>query len=135
MPLSYALPTQIVTAWPQEQDGEPGYAVLDINGTKSWSPKEVVDKTWLPLGYIDHLAPHEQRLVAHVEQMVQRTEQLEGYMETQRFADLVEDDQDLIHAQFDIMNVYLGVLRERIEQSPINEKEDQDDDDSPYEEE
>ena len=127
MPLSYAIPTQIVTAWPQEKDGEPGYAVLDVNGTKSWSPKALVDATWLPLGYIDHLAPHEQRLVAHMEQMVERTDRLEQYMDTEGFADLVEDDQDLIRAQYDIMNVYNKILVDRIEQTTIDESEDEGD--------
>jgi hypothetical protein len=126
MPLSYVLPTQIVTAWPQEKDGEPGYAVLDGNGTKSWSPKAVVDDTWLPLGHIDHLAPHEQRMVAHLEQMVERTDRLEAYMDTEGYGELIEDDQDLIRAQFDIMTIYLNVLRDRIEQTPIDEAEDQD---------
>lgn len=130
MPLSYAIPTKIVTAWPQDQDGEPGYAVQDADGAVSWSPKALVDESWLPVGYLESLNPHEQRHVAHMEQMIERADQLEAFMETERYAGLTEDEQELMRAKKDILGIYIGVLIEQIEQSTIDECEDQDEDDA-----
>lgn len=35
--------TKRVTAWPQEKDGRPGYAVKYADGYISWSPKDVFE--------------------------------------------------------------------------------------------
>ncbi|TVM35649.1 Gp49 family protein [Oceanidesulfovibrio marinus] len=38
-----------VTAWPEEKDGKPGYAVKYADGYTSWSPKDVFERAYLPL--------------------------------------------------------------------------------------
>lgn len=38
--------TKIITAWSQDKDGTPGYAVKYEDGFVSWSPKEVFDKAY-----------------------------------------------------------------------------------------
>jgi hypothetical protein len=46
----YYVGIKIVMAWPQEKDGKPGYSVKYEDGYTSWSPKEVFDKCYLPMG-------------------------------------------------------------------------------------
>jgi hypothetical protein len=41
--------TKMVVAWPQEKDGEDGYAVKYDNGYISWSPVNVFESAYLPL--------------------------------------------------------------------------------------
>ena len=41
--------TKFVTAWPQEKDGQPGYAVKYEDGYISWSPLNVFLKSYQPL--------------------------------------------------------------------------------------
>ena len=38
--------TKIVTAYPQEKDGKPGYGVIYADGYTSWSPKEVFEDSY-----------------------------------------------------------------------------------------
>lgn len=38
--------TKIVTAYPQEKDGTPGYGVIYADGYTSWSPKDVFDDSY-----------------------------------------------------------------------------------------
>jgi hypothetical protein len=39
-----------VTAWPEEKDGQPGYAVMYLDGYTSWSPKATFERFYLPMG-------------------------------------------------------------------------------------
>lgn len=39
---------KIITAWPEESDGKPGYAVKYADGYTSWSPKDVFEEAYLP---------------------------------------------------------------------------------------
>lgn len=39
-----------VMAWPEEKDGQPGYAVKYKDGYTSWSPQAVFEKHYLPMG-------------------------------------------------------------------------------------
>lgn len=48
-----------ITAWEQEKDGQPGYAVKYSDGYTSWSPKEVFEAAYLPQG-LDGSCIHEQ---------------------------------------------------------------------------
>ena len=38
--------TKVITAWPQERDGQLGYAVKYADGYTSWSPKEAFDDAY-----------------------------------------------------------------------------------------
>ncbi len=38
--------TKIITAFPQEKDGNPGYGVIYADGYTSWSPKEVFEESY-----------------------------------------------------------------------------------------
>ena len=38
--------TKIITAFPQEKEGKPGYGVIYADGYTSWSPKEVFEESY-----------------------------------------------------------------------------------------
>ena len=38
--------TKIITAYPQEKDGKPGYGVIYADGYTSWSPKDVFEASY-----------------------------------------------------------------------------------------
>lgn len=40
---------KMVTAWPEERDGKPGYAVKYEDGYMSWSPEEAFERAYFPL--------------------------------------------------------------------------------------
>lgn len=42
---------KIITAWPEEKDGKPGYAVKYEDGYVSWSPADVFEKAYYPMGH------------------------------------------------------------------------------------
>lgn len=109
------LTTKIVTAWAEDRQDQPGYAVLYDDGYKSWCPAAPFEASSLALGYVDHLAPHEVRLVAELEQTIDRLDKLEAFMGTERYEALPDDDRELLKAQYDIMGILAGVLNERVE--------------------
>jgi hypothetical protein len=39
-----------VLAWPAEKDGAPGYGVKYEDGYQSWSPKDIFERHYLPMG-------------------------------------------------------------------------------------
>lgn len=41
---------KIITAWPEEKDEKPGYAVKYPDGYISWSPKDVFESAYFPMG-------------------------------------------------------------------------------------
>lgn len=41
---------KIITAWEQEKGGEPGYGVRYEDGYTSWSPKDVFERAYFPMG-------------------------------------------------------------------------------------
>lgn len=41
---------KIIQAWPQEKDGKPGYGVKYSDDYASWSPKDVFERSYLPMG-------------------------------------------------------------------------------------
>jgi len=46
----YYVGVKIVFAWPEVKDGKEGYAVKYPDGYTSWSPKEVFEASYLPMG-------------------------------------------------------------------------------------
>lgn len=107
--------TKIVTAWEQEKDGQPGYAVKYSDGYISWCPKEKFDEANVALGHIGHLQPHQQRVVAECEQLADRIKKLEAFLATPIYAGLPERERHLLKMQADAMVVYLGIINTRVE--------------------
>ena len=50
----YYVGVKIVFAWPEVKDGKEGYAVKYPDGYTSWSPKEVFEASYLPMGEGNH---------------------------------------------------------------------------------
>ena len=46
----YYVGVKIIFAWPEVKDGKEGYAVKYPDGYTSWSPKEVFEASYLPMG-------------------------------------------------------------------------------------
>lgn len=106
--------TKQVTAWPQAHaDGREGYAVQYQDGYTSWSPKDVFEAAYVPMGHVGHLAPHQQRVIAEQEQLADRLKKLEAFLHTPLFAGLPEDERQLLKMQADAMVLYLGIINTR----------------------
>jgi len=107
--------TKQIQAWEQEKDGQPGYAVKYPDGYISWSPKDVFEQTYLPIGNIDHLAPHQQRVVGEHAELKSKVDKLIAFMNGKGFAKLSEADQKLLRVQLVYMAAYVAVLEVRME--------------------
>ena len=85
----------------------------DHAGFISWCPKAQFESQNLAIGDIGHLLPHQQRVIAELEQLDDRIQKLELFLHTELFAGLPEDEQQLLKMQADAMVLYLGILNTR----------------------
>lgn len=116
--------SKIVTAWPSTKPGggtkenpEPdkaGYAVKYADGYTSWSPADVFEAAYLPLGEIGHKPAHQQRVIGERAQVNDRLVKLTAFFYTDTFNELPDDERSLMYAQQAAMQDYVGVLDERI---------------------
>jgi hypothetical protein len=106
---------------PADENGaDAGYLVEYLDGGKpnhpdhagyiSWSPAEQFENANILVGKIDHLPPHEQRMVAEAAQINDRIQKLEAFMLTPLFASLAGDVQKLRTMQLDAMKLYGAIL-------------------------
>lgn len=107
--------TKIVTAWESENDGAPGFAVKYADGYISWSPKEMFEAAYLPLGGIEHLEPHQQRMVAELAELEARGSKLGLFLISKDFHSLDEVERELLRQQAGAMIQYASALRARVE--------------------
>jgi hypothetical protein len=105
-----------ITAWPQEQDGQPGYTVKYANGHTSWSPKDVFEAAYLPLGHIEALPPHVQRVVGERAINDDRLAKLRAFIAgSEVFAALPEAERARLRKQARLMTELSELLAERLE--------------------
>lgn len=93
----------------------PGYAVKYADGYISWSPKDIFEAVYLPIGHIGHLPAHQQRVIGEKVQLDDKLTKLDGFIGTPVFSGLPETEQELLKLQADAMRVYRDVLARRIE--------------------
>lgn len=105
--------SKIVLAWTLTKDGQPGYGVKYSDGYISWCPKAKFEEDNVALGHLDHLQPHQQRVVAELHQLEDRVHKLEAFLATPLFAGLPEDEQQLLKMQAEAMVLYMGILNTR----------------------
>ncbi len=108
--------TKIVTAWPQEREGQEGYGVRYADGYESWSPKQAFEEGNVLVGVIDHYEPHVQRMYAEQARLSDDIRKLKAFL-AKVDAGLVEipsDQKQLMVSQLDAMNLHNSVLKERI---------------------
>lgn len=107
--------TKIVTAWEATgQNGAPGYSVKYADGYTSWSPKDVFESTYLALGHIDHLASHEQRLVAEYTELATKLRKLFAFLNSDKSQELDNLQRDLLVLQSAYMSHYADILVTRL---------------------
>lgn len=108
-------------ALPADENGaDEGYLVEYLDGGKpnhpdhagyiSWCPVEQFVNANILVGNIDHLPPHEQRMVAEAAQLNDRIQKLEAFTHTPLFSSLAEDVQKLRTMQLDAMRLYGDIL-------------------------
>lgn len=85
----------------------------DHAGYISWSPKAQFDAGYVSVGDVGHLPPHQQRVVAELEQLADRVKKLEAFLATPLYASLPDDEQQLLKMQADAMVLYMGILNTR----------------------
>ncbi len=107
--------TKQVLAWEQEKDGQPGYAVKYPDGYISWSPKDVFEEAYLPMGNVDHLPPHQQRVIGEHVQLKSKVDKLIEFINGDRFLKLPKEDRELLANQLVCMAGYQATLEVRME--------------------
>lgn len=107
--------TKQITAWEQDRDGQQGYAVKYADGYISWSPKDVFEVAYLPMGHVGHLPPHMQRVVGEKVQLMDKLDKLRAFFNKPAFSALAWVDQGLLLTQADVMAAYIRILQARIE--------------------
>ena len=86
----------------------------DHAGYISWSPRQVFEDAYLPMGQIEHLAPHQQRVVGEKVQLDDRLTKLRAFLDG-KAKDLVSPaEYRRMRLQADAMGVYSDVLADRI---------------------
>lgn len=100
-----------------ENPDDDGYLVVYPNGESnvdgfdgyvSWSPKKQFDDVY----YIAET--FKDRLVIEYEQLEERLGKLRGFIQSERFQSLAEEDRNLLVEQEKAMDSYLAILNTRI---------------------
>lgn len=97
-----------------ENPEDAGFYLQYPDGYISWSPAEVFNDAYLPLGEIGHKPAHQQRVIGEREQVNDRLIKLTAFLYTDTFNELPDDERSLMYAQQAAMQDYVGVLDERI---------------------
>lgn len=105
--------TKIITAWKQEKDGKPGYAVKYEDGYISWSPAEAFEKAYIAIGHIGQFQPHEQRVFGEHATIDNNYEKLKSFIGGKVFPTLTEDEQELLNQQLHLLEGLRDVLTAR----------------------
>lgn len=107
-----------------ENGADDGYLVEYVDGGPandprhvgyiSWSPKGVFEGSYLEIGEVGHLAPHQQRVVAEKAQLDDKLEKLRKFFDSKLFDSLPTIEKVRLRNQLDAMDSYSYTLGERI---------------------
>lgn len=107
--------TKIVTAWPQEKDGKPGYGVKYSDGYTSWSPKESFEESYIAIGHVSDKPAFVQRLIGERAQLEDKATKLVDFIMSKAFSDLqCEESKELLIEQSAVMEELVEILNKRI---------------------
>lgn len=107
--------SKIIMGWEQAHaDGRPGYTVKYEDGYTSWSPKDVFEAAYIPIGHVGHLPPHVQRVVAEKAQNDDRVTKLDAFLASANSTTLTEKARSLMDRQLDVMRDLSVVLADRL---------------------
>lgn len=107
--------TKIVTAWPQDKDGTPGYAVKYSDGYTSWSPKAAFEESYIAIGHISHKPAFIQRLVGERAQLDEKITKLRAFISSDAGKTVCGIDGALLLEQLDLMISYRDVVSKRLD--------------------
>lgn len=107
--------TKIVTAWLQDKDGKPGYAVKYSDGYTSWSPKEVFEESYLPIGHVSYKSAFVQRLIGERAQLNEKITKLRAFISSDAGKKVGGIDGALLLEQLDLMIAYRDVVSKRLD--------------------
>jgi hypothetical protein len=110
---------------PVDEDDEEGYLVEYLDGGKpnhgshagyiSWSPKDVFEYSYTPVGEQGEFLPHEYRVVIEKAQLDVRIEKLRTFIAGPVYESVYAAEQDRLQAQLTKMLDLSDILAERIE--------------------
>jgi hypothetical protein len=111
---------------PENEDANSdGYLVEYLDGGKpnhlnhvgyiSWSPKNVFEGSYVAMGDVSDLAPHQQRVVAEQAALNDKLSKLVAFFDTAIYAGLADDEKDRLSHQGSAMQEYSNILGERID--------------------
>lgn len=106
--------TKQILAWEQDKDGQSGYAVKYADGYVSWSPKDVFEAAYIPIGHVDHLPAHQQRVIGEKVQLDDKVGKLTDFLDGEFFRSLDAAEQERLTVQLGAMREYQKILAERI---------------------
>lgn len=106
--------TKQITAWEQQKEGLEGFAVKYEDGYTSWSPKDVFEAAYLPIGHVSHLPPFHQRLIGEKAQLDDRRVKLHAFIASPAFAEQSAKSQELLTTQVGAMDEYSELLAQRL---------------------
>lgn len=101
-------------AHPPKLEQQQGYAVKYEDGYISWSPKDVFEAAYLPIGNIGHLPAHQQRVVAEKAQLDDKLLKLRKFISQDLFKTLPDIERELLTTQAGAMTEYSDILAQRI---------------------
>lgn len=107
--------TKQIMGWEQDSaDGRPGYTVKYADGYTSWSPKDVFEAAYIPIGHVGHLPPHVQRLVGELAQNDDRIAKLDAFLSSAKATELTPKQDELMTTQLGAMRELSGILSKRL---------------------
>lgn len=110
---------------PLDEDGnDAGFLVQYADGGKanvegfsgylSWSPADVFDRAYIPVGSPRAPSTFLDRLKAEHAQLQERCEKLAQFLTSEGFQGLPDTDRRLLQDQYEYMTCYMGVLVQRL---------------------
>lgn len=110
---------------PEDEDGaDEGYLVEYLDGGQanhedhegyiSWSPKGVAEQSYLEVGDISHLAPHQQRVMGEKAELFDRVTKLGEFTKSEAYKRLPLQERLDLKNQRGAMAEYLYYLKQRI---------------------
>jgi hypothetical protein len=110
---------------PHGEDDEEGYLVEYLDGGKanhaahkgyiSWSPKDVFEFSYTPVGEQGEYLPHEYRVIVEKAQLDAKIERLRMFIAGSVYESVYAAEQDRLQAQLTKMLDLSDILAERIE--------------------
>lgn len=92
---------------PEPYEDEPGYVVVYEDGYVSWSPAKAFEDGYRLSETFTN------RLKIEMEELEEKCQKLNDFIESPKFDDLEEMHQNLLKTQFYAMGAYYGALRTR----------------------